>query len=218
MDSAEITPMLLTAVGSGGVAVIVTKWLEHRRSATKLDSDVQGTLLARLNDRIIAVERDAAEARRGERECLEMSRKTNYELGLLRAEKDSLRQAVAENNAMIAELQRRLRSLERSISGTVVCNAEGLIREWSAGAEAIFGWRENEIIGKNVEILVPGIARAAHHAAFAAAVARGSSPPKFRDAFALRQDGTDVPVSIVTEGKVIDGELVFEATVTTRHI
>lgn len=218
MDSAEITPMLLTAVGSGGVAVIVTKWLDYRRAATKQDSDVQGTLLARLNDRIIAVERDAAEARRGERECLEMSRKTNYELGLLRAEKDALRQAIAENNSMIEELQRRLRSLERNISGRVICNLQGLIREWSAGAEAIFGWREDEIIGKNVEILMPGIARVAHHAAFAAAVQRGSSPPKYRDAFALRQDGTDVPVSIVTEGKMIDGELLFEATVTTRHI
>lgn len=45
--------------------------------------------------------------------------------------------------------------LAHSPEGIVVSDGDGRIEMFNAGAETIFGWRGEEVIGKNIEILVP---------------------------------------------------------------
>lgn len=52
-----------------------------------------------------------------------------------------------------------------SLDGVVVCNAEGQIIEFSPAAEAIFGHKFEDIVGKEIgKVIVPGHLRAAHDA------------------------------------------------------
>lgn len=43
-----------------------------------------------------------------------------------------------------------------STDGIFSTDLDGKIKSWNAGAERIYGWSENEIIGKDVTILIPG--------------------------------------------------------------
>ena len=45
--------------------------------------------------------------------------------------------------------------LAHSPEGIIVSDGEGRIEMFNAGAESIFGWRGEEVIGKNIELLMP---------------------------------------------------------------
>jgi PAS domain S-box-containing protein len=50
--------------------------------------------------------------------------------------------------------------------GIVVCDPDGAVVAWNAGATALFGWEEDEVIGANITFLMPnGDARDRHSAA-----------------------------------------------------
>eukprot|EP01034_Spumella_vulgaris_P003328 gene3328-4287_t len=50
----------------------------------------------------------------------------------------------------------RLRDLESrfDLRGVVSVDGDGVIQDFNASAERIFGWRRSEIIGRNVAVLV----------------------------------------------------------------
>lgn len=39
---------------------------------------------------------------------------------------------------------------------------EGKIRLWNAGAEAVFGWRADEVLGRSMDLIIPERLRARH--------------------------------------------------------
>jgi PAS domain S-box-containing protein len=39
---------------------------------------------------------------------------------------------------------------------------EGIVRLWNAGAEAMFGWRAEEVIGRSMDLIIPEKHRARH--------------------------------------------------------
>jgi PAS domain S-box-containing protein len=70
------------------------------------------------------------------------------------------------------ELDRKLREadsryrvlIDSAHSAVVVADYEGSITEWNTTAEELFGWKRDEIIGRNLEIIIPERYREAHHA------------------------------------------------------
>lgn len=58
----------------------------------------------------------------------------------------------------------------------VVADERGTIVLWNRGAENVFGWRREEIQGRNVDTLVPASHVAAHHAGLARYAATGHGP------------------------------------------
>jgi len=68
----------------------------------------------------------------------------------------------------------------------------------NAGAEKLFGYAREDLIGRPVEMLVPARFRAAHPRVRSAYTEHPETRPmgKGRDLFALRKDGTEVPVEI----------------------
>jgi len=66
-------------------------------------------------------------------------------------------------SAMVARDERQLRRhrlllahiLDTSIDGILTLDGEDKVSTWNRGAEQIFGWREEEILGKHAELLYP---------------------------------------------------------------
>jgi PAS domain S-box-containing protein len=87
---------------------------------------------------------------------------------------------------------------EASPSGTVLINHEGRIVLVNAHAEELFGYARDELIGKDVELLVPERFGASHSTDranfFSAPEARAMGAG--RELFARRKDGSEFPVEI----------------------
>jgi PAS domain S-box-containing protein len=47
------------------------------------------------------------------------------------------------------------RIVEESQIGILYADREGLIRLWNAGAEAMFGYRADEVLGKSMDLIIP---------------------------------------------------------------
>ncbi|MFO1425208.1 MAG: SpoIIE family protein phosphatase [Candidatus Competibacteraceae bacterium] len=70
---------------------------------------------------------------------------------------------VRESHASLAEQEERLRRVLNSThDAIIVTDGEGLVESFNAGAEAMFGYRAEEIIGQNVSMLVPSPHREQH--------------------------------------------------------
>ncbi len=57
----------------------------------------------------------------------------------------------------------------------VIVDAIGVIRYWNSGAERIFGYRADDMIGSTLDPVIPERLRQRHHDGFRAAMARGES-------------------------------------------
>src|SRR4051812_37117278 len=70
-------------------------------------------------------------------------------------------------------------------------DSEGVFRSWGAGLEAVFGYKEAEVIGRRVDVLVPKPLRARHWQGFNKAVARGRMrrPDKTFRSVGVHKDG-----------------------------
>jgi PAS domain S-box-containing protein len=63
--------------------------------------------------------------------------------------------------------------IEHLADAVIFADDQGLIQVWNAGAEAVFGYRADEVLGRRLDVLIPERLRSAHWAAFDAAVDTG---------------------------------------------
>ncbi|MEO8791227.1 MAG: PAS domain S-box protein, partial [Chthoniobacteraceae bacterium] len=106
--------------------------------------------------------------------------------------------------------------VEATPNAIVLADALGRILLVNAGAEKLFGYTRWEMIAQPVEMLVPERFRAAHpgfrtaYAGHAEARLMGQG----RDLFALRKDGSEVPVEIgLNPIETADGALILSAII-----
>ena len=94
------------------------------------------------------------------------------------------------------EAQERFRLVvESSPNGIVLFNAQGHIVLVNAGIEKMFGYGREELIGQDIELLVPERFRGEHPAGFRAAPTARAMGAGL-ELFARRKDGTEFPVEI----------------------
>ncbi|RYD60560.1 MAG: PAS domain S-box protein, partial [Verrucomicrobiaceae bacterium] len=74
------------------------------------------------------------------------------------------------------------------------CTLEGAIRSWNVGAERIYGWCAEDVIGKSLEMLLPPECRD-EHARTLTTIRRGGSLANY-ETLRLRKDGKKISVSI----------------------
>jgi PAS domain S-box-containing protein len=95
-----------------------------------------------------------------------------------------------------AALSRAL--VEHLADALIFADREGLIRVWNAGAEAVFGYPADEVLGRRLDLIIPERLRPAHWTAFDAAVETGRM--KYgRDSMTTRsmhRDGSDLYVDL----------------------
>jgi len=79
--------------------------------------------------------------------------------------------------AALRESELRIRTiLENSHDAFIATEEDGRVAEWNRAAEAVFGWRRSEVIGKSLgELIVPQALRQAHEAGMARFLAGGDA-------------------------------------------
>lgn len=117
------------------------------------------------------------------------------------------------------ELVRRLTSsearwrsiIESAVDAIIVIDARGRIESFNPAAERLFGYLEDEMIGRNVNTLMPSPDHEAHDGYLRHYLATGEHKiiGIGREVMALRRDGTTVPVQLSVGEMVIDGERKF---------
>jgi PAS domain S-box-containing protein len=85
--------------------------------------------------------------------------------------------------------------LTTTIDGVITVDRAGVIQEFNASAERIFGWRRDEIIGRNIRLLMEDSDRSEHDGLLNYLRTEDSSiPGKGSEVIALRKDGTTLPI------------------------
>lgn len=63
--------------------------------------------------------------------------------------------------------------IEHLADAVIFANREGLVEVWNAGAEAVFGYSADEVLGQRLDVIIPERLRRAHWAGFDAAISTG---------------------------------------------
>ncbi|GIJ47187.1 histidine kinase [Virgisporangium aliadipatigenens] len=106
---------------------------------------------------------------------------------------------VVGQNAADARLAAMVRSAHEAIIGKTL---DGIITDWNAGAERVYGWGPEEVIGRHAGLLFP-LERRDEEARILSSIAVGSPVERYRTQ-RYRSDGSLVTVSI-TAWPVRDG-------------
>ena len=118
-------------------------------------------------------------------------------LGMIGVNQDITDRESAEASLRDSEERFRL-AVEAAPSGMIMTDGEGRIVMLNANAEKLFGYARDELLGRHVEVLVPERFRKSHPGYRAVyrdhplMRAMGAG----RDLFALRKDGSEIPVEI----------------------
>ena len=85
--------------------------------------------------------------------------------------------------------------LTTTVDGVVTVDRHGIVREFNASAERIYGWKREEIIGRNIRILI-GNEEASEHVGLLRTLATGqvTDSTQGADVNGRRKDGSIVPI------------------------
>jgi PAS domain S-box-containing protein len=174
---------------------VLTKFLLTSRSQT--DKQL-GRLIDHLQKRVIELERVHA---------------------LCMAENAALHARIGVQDGEIRALKAAIVRLEAANLGAIVsADATGRIYEWNPAATSLFRWSIGQAMRMNIRELIPERFRAQHDEAFARAVT-ADAPIRATSlqSFALRADGTEVPVTVLLESwNDRDGKRCFQAEIRRR--
>ncbi len=121
------------------------------------------------------------------------------------------------SRAMAAEHESEVRKasiLDTALDSIVTSDQRGTITEFNAAAEAAFGYRKEDVIGRQmVDLIIPPQYRAAHLKGMERYLATGEAHVLGRrfEITALRSDGTEFPVELAIVRVPIPGPAFFTA-------
>ena len=118
----------------------------------------------------------------------------------------------ARTERALAESEARARAmLETTVDGVVTIDATGIIESFNPAAERIFGYRADEVIGKNVSVLMPepyhsehdGYIQAYHETGHRRIIGIG------REVVGRRKDGATFPMDLAVSEVRLTGRTIF---------
>lgn len=117
----------------------------------------------------------------------------------------------------------RLRAtLDTAVDGIIIIDAKGLIQDFNPSAERMFGWKAEEVLGKNIKMLMPEPYQSAHDGYLQNY--HKSGKPKIigigREVVGLRKDGSQLPMRLAVGRMDLPGEQLFVgfvSDISDRH-
>jgi len=96
---------------------------------------------------------------------------------------------------------------------TISINADGIIKWANNATEAVFGWRPDELKGRNIALLISGVDSATHNEYIRRYLITGESRiiGKRRQVTAIHRDGLSIVIELSVTETRIDGEPIFVA-------
>ena len=101
--------------------------------------------------------------------------------------------------------------LDTAVHGIIIIDERGLVREYSASCETIFGWTAAEVLGRNVRMLMPSPDRERHDGYLSRYLRTGERRiiGLGREVAGLRKDGSRFPMDLSVGETRLDGRPVF---------
>ncbi|TMP99865.1 MAG: PAS domain S-box protein [Verrucomicrobia bacterium] len=124
----------------------------------------------------------------------------------LRREREEIEKAQRENQA------RKNAILDSALDAIVTINHEGRIFEWNRAAEASFGYRRADVLGREMaELIIPPGLREQFRQGLAHYLASGEGRflGKRIEMTALRADATEFPVELTITSVLVEGQPIF---------
>ncbi len=101
--------------------------------------------------------------------------------------------------------------LHTAVDAIATIDVAGIVLSFNRAAQRMFGYTPDEILGRNVEVLMPEPHRSGHDAYIAAYLRTGQ--PRIigigRELEARRKDGSLLPISLAVSEVVVDGQRTF---------
>lgn len=118
---------------------------------------------------------------------------------------------VVTERALETSEQRWRAIIASAVDGIIVIDARGLIESANPAAERLFGYRESELIGRNVSVLMPSPHREEHDAYIARYLRTGEAQiiGRGREVHGTRRDGTTFPLHLAVGEMAVGDERKF---------
>ena len=135
---------------------------------------------------------------------------TGRVVGVVNIARDLGAQKRAELGQETSEMRWRA-VIESAVDGIVVIDAKGRIEAFNPAAERLFGYEEREVLGRNVNVLMPQPYRHEHDGYLAKYLKTGTAKiiGIGREVSGLRRDGTVFPLHLSVGEMSIGGERKF---------
>jgi two-component system, NtrC family, sensor kinase len=120
-------------------------------------------------------------------------------------------QGLEKNTEKILQMK-LLAAIENSIGAILSVDESGLIVQFNKGAEAIFGYAANEILGRQIDVLMPARFAANHHEhmrRFAQSPDDSRYMQSRGEIFGLRKDGSEFPAEATISKLQFDDGCLF---------
>jgi len=126
--------------------------------------------------------------------------------------RDKLEFRVEKRTHELQHSETRIRAIiDNAIDGIIVIGSNGIVQSFSPAAEKIFGYSAEEVIGENVNILMPKSDSDEHDGNIGRYLGGGDARVVgiTREVFGLRKDGTTFPMDLSVGEAELDDERVF---------
>ncbi|WP_346726939.1 MHYT domain-containing protein [Pusillimonas minor] len=120
-------------------------------------------------------------------------------------------------NRRIQEGSSRLQAtLDTAVDGIITIDSKGIIHDFNHSAERLFGWHADEVIGRNIKMLMPEPYQSAHDGYLQNYQTTGQAKVigVGREVVGLRRDGSHVPLRLAVGRVDLPGQLLFVGFVT----
>jgi len=117
----------------------------------------------------------------------------------------------------VDEGRSRLRAmLDTAVDGIITIDSRGLIQDVNQSVQRLFGWRAEELIGRNVKMLMPDPDQSGHDGYLRNYLKTGKAKiiGSGREVTGLRKDGSLLPMRLAVGRVDLPGELLFVGFVT----
>ncbi len=139
-----------------------------------------------------------------------------FALGRLLHSKELIRQKVQERTKDLQESEGRQRAvLNTTIDSILTINQQGMIQSFNPAAEIMFGYKSDEIIGKNVSLLMPDPYQSEHDGYLESFVKTGEAKiiGSTREIEAKRKDGSLFPIELSVSEVELQNEKLFSGII-----